>query len=452
MSENEPNEFRLNEFREEQEAAERRNLRDRRPSARGESARAAVAEIVSKPWKEYFDDVDSVSTPKKLVEGDPRDIQGLNPSPLPPSSSPLPVATLTTQSILEGIRPESRASYITPASKSFGTYLQTTLRHLVPESDADVDLYAKGAEKSYFNFANGKQRDTARVLFTFKARSPRELSVHKGDQVILIKTINDKWVECESKGRTGMLPTSYLELTAEGFRVIEYGSAVGKYDFKKKSPKQLSFRKEDELILIRRIDQNWYEARLTNKDKGYVPLNHIEVSKEPVTNQDDRIGRDLISPALSANSRPTSAHHQSQSSNVTVIQAADGPQAAQQSDDVFTDKGLRSSVVDELNMAVDELSTLSVRMSEELEGETVNSATATTRDLIARGARPAWVPSDAEQYQAIYNFAPQHEDELALSEGDLVYVFEKCADGWFIGAHGSSGSIGTFPGNYTTKA
>ena len=43
----------------------------------------------------------------------------------------------------------------------------------------------------------------------------------------------------------------------------------------------------------------------------------------------------------------------------------------------------------------------------------------------------------------------QHDDELALNEGDVVYVFEKCQDGWFIGAHGSTGAIGTFPGNYT---
>lgn len=45
----------------------------------------------------------------------------------------------------------------------------------------------------------------------------------------------------------------------------------------------------------------------------------------------------------------------------------------------------------------------------------------------------------------------QHDDELELGEGDVVYVFEKCLDGWFIGAHGSTGAIGTFPGNYTIE-
>ena len=44
------------------------NLRERRPSssARGESAKEAVAEITSKPWKEYFDDCDSGLFTKNL--------------------------------------------------------------------------------------------------------------------------------------------------------------------------------------------------------------------------------------------------------------------------------------------------------------------------------------------------------------------------------------------------
>ena len=52
-----------------------------------------------------------------------------------------------------------------------------------------------------------------------KARSVRELSVTKGEQVTIIKEVNEKWIECESKGRTGIVPRTYVELSTNAFRV-----------------------------------------------------------------------------------------------------------------------------------------------------------------------------------------------------------------------------------------
>ena len=105
-----------------------------------------------------------------------------------------------------------------------------------------------------------------------------------------------------------MLPVSYLEISSEPFRVIEYGSAVGKYDFRKKTNSQLSFRRDDELVLIRRIDQNWFEARLGNSSKGAVPRNYLTAICEPITNEDHKIDAELMSPASSiGGSRPVSA-------------------------------------------------------------------------------------------------------------------------------------------------
>ena len=425
VSENEP---RINRLLSESSEPER----ERRHSARGDAARQTLDEMTSKPWKAYFDDVDSVPAPKNLLEVNPKNIHGLNPSPLPPAS-PRP-GSLTSQAVLEGIRPSSRASYITPASKSIGPYLQTTQRHLVPETDEDADVYAKENERAGLAL---NKRQTAKVLFSFKGRSTRELTANKGEQVIVLREVNDKWTECESKGRQGLLPNAYIELNNEGFKVLEYGSATGRYDFKRKSPKQLSFKKDDELTLIRIIDQNWYEARLSNREKGYVPKNYITVKSEPVTNEDDQIGRDLLSPAPSVSSRPTSGTGSS-----SVPTTVKNPE---QNDEVFRQR-VSHSAVNELNAAVDELSTLSVRVSEELD-----EATDEARKRERPDTRPAWVPADSERYEAIYSFKPQHDDELELAQGDLVYVFEKCSDGWFIGAHGASGTIGTFPGNYTTK-
>ena len=54
------------------------------------------------------------------------------------------------------------------------------------------------------------------------------------------------------------------------------------------------------------------------------------------------------------------------------------------------------------------------------------------------------------RFRALYNYKPQNEDEVELCEGDIVYVMEKCDDGWFVGTSQRTGIFGTFPGNYVT--
>ncbi|XP_031635452.1 sorbin and SH3 domain-containing protein 2-like [Contarinia nasturtii] len=55
--------------------------------------------------------------------------------------------------------------------------------------------------------------------------------------------------------------------------------------------------------------------------------------------------------------------------------------------------------------------------------------------------------SEPVPYRSIYKYRPQNSDELELQEGDLVYVLEKCDDGWFVGTSQRTGFFGTFPDN-----
>lgn len=54
-------------------------------------------------------------------------------------------------------------------------------------------------------------------------------------------------------------------------------------------------------------------------------------------------------------------------------------------------------------------------------------------------------------YRALYKYRPQNDDELELFEGDIVYVLEKCDDGWYVGSSDRTGAFGTFPGNYVER-
>uniref|UniRef100_A0A0M3HHV1 SH3 domain-containing protein n=1 Tax=Ascaris lumbricoides TaxID=6252 RepID=A0A0M3HHV1_ASCLU len=48
-------------------------------------------------------------------------------------------------------------------------------------------------------------------------------------------------------------------------------------------------------------------------------------------------------------------------------------------------------------------------------------------NLNGSGADPIYV------YRALYAYKPQNVDELELCENDIVFVVEKCDDGWYIG-------------------
>ena len=43
------------------------------------------------------------------------------------------------------------------------------------------------------------------------------------------------------------------------------------------------------------------------------------------------------------------------------------------------------------------------------------------------------------RFRALYNYKPQNDDEVELHEGDIVYVMEKCDDGWFVGTSQRTG-------------
>jgi len=172
----------------------------------------------------------------------------------PSTTTNAPATPLTPMFMLDGSsnRPgSSLGQVVTPAPKTVGAYLQTSTRQLIPDKQSDAEVYAQGASGSFQHRGsvtpclavdgrflepviqkaleihglvgpNETKRPTAKVLYTFKARSIRELSVAKGDQVTIVKDINEKWIECEAKGRTGIVPRTYIEHNVNAFRVSFY--------------------------------------------------------------------------------------------------------------------------------------------------------------------------------------------------------------------------------------
>jgi len=59
-------------------------------------------------------------------------------------------------------------------------------------------------------------------------------------------------------------------------------------------------------------------------------------------------------------------------------------------------------------------------------------------------------------YKAIYDYAPQAEGELAIADGDLLFILEKGDDGWWKAkkaaqSDGEDEPVGDIPNNYVEE-
>ncbi|CAH2321994.1 sorbin and SH3 domain-containing 1 isoform X8 [Pelobates cultripes] len=139
---------------------------------------------------------------------------------------------------------------------------------------------------------DSKEMRQARAKFDFKAQSLKELPLQKGDVVYIYKQIDQNWYEGEHHGRVGIFPISYIELfpqaekvqprKASPVQVLEYGDAVAKYNFNGDTAVEMSFKKGERITLIRRVDENWYEGKISGTGRqGIFPVTYIDVIKRP---------------------------------------------------------------------------------------------------------------------------------------------------------------------------
>ncbi|XP_053163098.1 sorbin and SH3 domain-containing protein 1 isoform X38 [Hemicordylus capensis] len=140
---------------------------------------------------------------------------------------------------------------------------------------------------------SGSEMRAARAKFDFKAQTLKELPLQKGDIVYIYKQIDQNWYEGEHHGRVGIFPRSYIELLpptekaqpkkTSPLQVLEYGDAVAKFSFNGDTQVEMSFRKGERIMLIRRVDENWYEGKVSGTNRqGIFPVTYVEVLKQPV--------------------------------------------------------------------------------------------------------------------------------------------------------------------------
>ncbi|XP_042279896.1 sorbin and SH3 domain-containing protein 2-like isoform X7 [Thunnus maccoyii] len=136
-----------------------------------------------------------------------------------------------------------------------------------------------------------RENQPARAIYDFKAQTAKELTFKKGDAVNIIRQIDNNWYEGEHRGRVGIFPISYVEKMPSSEKqqpirppppahVREIGEAVARYNFNADTNVELSLRKGERVIVIRQVDQNWYEGKIPDTTKqGIFPVSYVDIVK-----------------------------------------------------------------------------------------------------------------------------------------------------------------------------
>ncbi|XP_035580066.1 sorbin and SH3 domain-containing protein 1 isoform X25 [Zalophus californianus] len=193
---------------------------------------------------------------------------------------------------------------------------------------------------------SGSEMRPARAKFDFKAQTLKELPLQKGDIVYIYKQIDQNWYEGEHHGRVGIFPRTYIELLPPAekaqpkklapVQVLEYGEAIAKFNFNGDTQVEMSFRKGERIMLLRQVDENWYEGRVPGTSRqGIFPITYVDVIKRPlVKNPVDYIDLPFSSsPSRSGTVSPQQP--QAQQRRVT-------PDRSQTSQDIFSYQALYS--------------------------------------------------------------------------------------------------------------
>uniref|UniRef100_A0A3P8Z022 Osteoclast-stimulating factor 1 n=1 Tax=Esox lucius TaxID=8010 RepID=A0A3P8Z022_ESOLU len=136
-----------------------------------------------------------------------------------------------------------------------------------------------------------REKQPAKAIYDFKAQTAKELTFKKGDAVNIVRQIDSNWYEGEHRGRLGIFPVSYVEKMPSPEKkqptrppppaqVREIGEGVARYNFNADTNVELSLRKGERVLLLRKVDPNWYEGKIPDTTRqGIFPVAYVDLVK-----------------------------------------------------------------------------------------------------------------------------------------------------------------------------
>ncbi|TMS39393.1 hypothetical protein L596_005926 [Steinernema carpocapsae] len=260
-----------------------------------------------------------------------------------------------------------------------------------------INEYDRSATPSSRRSATAQPVQTCTALYRFDGMSARELSFNRGDVIRVHRQVDGNWIEGERNGQSGIFPSNYVQMEDP----VTGDSVKALFPFYARNRNELSLKKGELIHKLRDVDANWMEGKNQKGEIGIFPKCYVEECQEN--------GYD-------------SAHHERpipdrpKTPKFTHFYREESPAPGRKNDHIQDVQAWEQR-----------------RSAQGLSG-------------------PAHiVPKNAETFRAVYPYSPKNADELELQPNDIVFVVEKCDDGWFIGTLLRTGQFGTFPGNYVER-
>ncbi len=204
-------------------------------------------------------------------------------------------------------------------SQNVRNHLENIKREFTSHHENNNVPFVKTHQRnSSYTLENTRSYDSSvtpygRTLFPFIAENPNELTFFDNEIVMLVRYVDEQWMEGELNGVRGIFPISYIDVivdcphtevspsipianstdpvqdTAEETSICleEYAEDVyGRvlFDFKAESERDLDLREGDTVTLLRKLNENWFEALHDNGKIGLCPVSFVEIiSSEPMS-------------------------------------------------------------------------------------------------------------------------------------------------------------------------
>ncbi|KAK5650092.1 hypothetical protein RI129_001121 [Pyrocoelia pectoralis] len=275
-----------------------------------------------------------------------------------------------------------------------------------------------------------EHRLVARALYNFVGQSARELTFRKGDIIYIRRQVDKNWYEGEHNAMIGLFPANYVEIIPyDGAKSTprrnHEGQARAKFNFIAQTHLELSLAKGELVVITRRVDDNWFEGRIGGR-KGIFPVSYVDVLIDPSTPP----------PPIPSSSKPVA----SPAAHSLLLNGSAGGKESMGSHKYTP------------SMPYQQQFSSSYRAKPiQIAGTSYGSSSKSTSKNPINEVLHIDTHSEPVPYRALYKYRPQNDDELELLEGDVVYVLEKCDDGWYVGSSQRTGAFGTFPGNYVER-
>ncbi|CAP38972.2 Protein CBR-SORB-1 [Caenorhabditis briggsae] len=340
------------------------------------------------------------------------------------------------------------------------------------------DFSNEAPEQNYSQHQNQNPVVTATAVYKFEPRSARELPLNRGDIIRIIRDVDAYWMEGERNGRCGIFPNSYVQINSGSQSDSQKMRAI--YPFTARSDTELSLKRGEIVTRRRQIDSNWLEGSNQIGIVGIFPASYVESlethAPEPPMAQGvfpNRPKTPKIEDQYQSYSNPRGGMEQQYQPQQSYQSERYQPYQPQQQ--VHQQQPPVATVVPNNKVRFDlpSGSETSLQISygmkrieyeppheepileqyrkpnDEPKPTTTTIPTKKDNNILMNAA--SLIPKGSEMYRAVYPYQPQKDDELQLYTNDIIFVVEKCDDGWYIGTSLRTGEFGIFPGNYVKR-